>query len=40
MNTKAFRFGGGPCPDTHVHVGPDSLYDDAAGFGWTDHDTL
>lgn len=40
MDTKAFRFGGGPGPDTHVHVGPDSLYDDAAGFGWTDHDAL
>ena len=40
MVTKAFSFGGGPCPDTHVQVGPDSLYDAAAGFGWTDHDTL
>ena len=40
MGTKAFSFGGGPCPDTHEQIGPDSAFDDAHGFGWTDHETL
>ncbi len=40
MGIKAFSFGGGPCPDTHVQVGTENAYVEAAGFGWTAHETL